>query len=126
MENINMNPEFLFSLREDLQNEKQFLPTRAEEKASGWDVRAAMPDRKPLIIKPFEYVKIPLGFRTFCPEGWWYELKPRSSTFAKKHLHSLYGTIDETFEGEALYCGQFIPPLSVFQPDKFIYNWIFG
>jgi len=103
-------PTFKFALREDLANEAKFYPTRGEPKASGWDVRAAMPDREALIIRPLEHVKIPLGFRGFCPDGWWYDLKPRSSTFAKKHLHSLYGTIDETYEGELVFACQYIPP----------------
>lgn len=103
-------PVFRFALREDLQDDKRFLPTRAEPTASGWDVRAAMPNRKPLVIKPLEQAKISLGFRGFCPPGWWYELKPRSSSFAKKSLHALYGTIDETYEGELVFACQYIPP----------------
>lgn len=102
-------PTYKFALREDIKNEKQFLPAKAEPKASGWDVRAAMPDRKALLVKPFEFIKIPLGIRSFCPEGWWYEIKPRSSTFLKKNLHALYGTIDETYEGELVFACQYIP-----------------
>lgn len=104
-------PVYKFALREDLKEEKQFLPTRAEPKATGWDVRAAMHDRKALVIRPLQQVKIPLGFRGFCPEGWWYELKPRSSTFGKKSLHALYGTIDETYEGELVFACQYIPSI---------------
>lgn len=106
-------PEFLFALREDLKEEKQFLPTKAEPKATGFDVRAAMPDRKPLIIKPFQYVKIPLGFRSFSPEGWWYQLFPRSSSFTKKYLHALYGVIDETYENELVFACQYIPEVKI-------------
>jgi dUTPase len=106
---INETPAYSFALREDLKNEKQFLPARGEPKASGWDVRAAMKDRKPLIIKPFQHIKIPLGIRSMCPAGWWYELRPRSSTFAKKNLHSLYGVIDELWEGELCFAAQFLP-----------------
>lgn len=105
-------PIFKFALREDLKNDKQFLPTRAELKATGWDVRAAFKDRKSLFIQPFQKIMIPLGIRSFCPEGWWYDLKPRSSTFAKKELHSLYGTIDETYEGELIFACQYIPTLT--------------
>lgn len=108
-------PIYKFALREDLKDEKQFLPTRAEPTATGWDVRAAMVDRKPMLIKPFEQVKIPLGFRGFCPIGWWYELKPRSSTFAKKNLHALYGTIDETYEGELVFACQYIPHMDYYE-----------
>jgi dUTPase len=102
-------PNYKFALRKDLEKETMFLPKKGEPRASGWDVRAAMADRKPLDVKPFDYVKIPLGFRAFCPEGWWYELKPRSSSFAKKSLHALYGTIDETFENELVFAAQYIP-----------------
>lgn len=107
-------PVFIFALREDLKEDKRFLPTRAEPTATGWDVRAAMADRKPLIIRPLEQVKISLGFRGFCPPGWWYELKPRSSSFAKKNLHALYGTIDETYEGELVFACQYIPSMQYY------------
>lgn len=117
-------PVFQFALREDLKDEKRFLPTRAEPTASGWDVRAAMPDRKPLIVRPFEYIKIPLGIRSFCPPGWWYELKPRSSSFAKKNLHALYGTIDETYEGELVFACQYIPDMSHWQSTEGLWRSI--
>lgn len=114
-----MIPEYKFALREDLKDNKEFLPTKAEPKATGWDVRAAMEDRKPLEIRPLEYVKIPLGIRGFCPEGYWYELKPRSSTFGKKSLHALYGTIDETYEGQLIFACQYIPVVNY-------YNWVYA
>lgn len=101
-------PKYKFALREDLKNEKQFLPTRAEPKATGWDVRCAFKDRQSITLKPGDFAKIPLGFRGFCPEGWWYKLVPRSSTFGKKQLHALYGTIDETYEGELVFACQYI------------------
>jgi len=115
----NLIPTYKFALREDLKEEKQFLPTKAEPKATGWDVRAAMPDRQSLILKPFQHAKIPLGFRGFCPDGWWYELKPRSSTFGKKFLHALYGTIDETYEGELVFACQYIP---TFDMQELVYE----
>lgn len=101
-------PKFKFALREDLIENKEFLPTKGEPLATGWDVRAANL-HKPVKLLPFQKVLIPLGFRTFCPEGWWFELKPRSSTFGKKNLHCLYGTIDESYEGELLFACQYIP-----------------
>lgn len=107
----NDTPVFKFALREDLVNEKQFLPTRVEPKSSGWDVRAAVKEN--IVLYPFQRVLIPLGFRAFPPDGWWFELKPRSSTFAKKHLHCLYGTIDESYEGELLLACQYIPHITI-------------
>lgn len=109
-------PEFKFALTEVLVDEcsrrdefssKDFLPTRAENRASGWDVRCAEPEGFELI--PGCYLKIPLGIHMLAPEGWWLELKPRSSTFTKRHLHALYGTIDETYPGELLFACQYQP-----------------
>jgi len=117
-------PIFKFAVREDLKDIGDlFVPVKGEPLATGWDVRAAMPDRKSLILKPFQHVKIPLGFRTFAPEGWWYELKPRSSTFAKKNLHALYGTIDEAYSNELIFACQYIPnwnEISQMQPELYI------
>src|SRR5579885_1516749 len=101
-------PVFKFALMDRVKDDKRFLPKQAESKATGYDVRACMEDKKPLTIRPGQYVKIPLGVRAFVPEGYWYELKPRSSSFAKKHLHALYGTIDETYALELVFAAQYI------------------
>lgn len=100
-------PVFRFAIREDLEDTGDlFLPTRAEPFATGYDVRAAFPDRKDLVLKSGCYAKIPLGFRVFAPKGWWLELRPRSSTFAKKHLNCLYGVIDFSYEGQCFLCAR--------------------
>ena len=85
---------------------KGYLPEQAENLATGFDVRNAGPR---LVLKPFQKAKIPLGFRAVIPDGWWFSLKARSSTFAKKDLVSLYGTIDESYEGQWLFAVQYIP-----------------
>ena len=107
----NESPTYHFALRQDLQedNLRQFLPNQGEPQATGYDVRAAQHDREPIVVSSGEYVKIPLGFRGFCPEGWWYKLEPRSSTFAKKNLHALCGIIDETYENELVFAAQYLP-----------------
>ena len=115
------NPIFKFALREDLKNNKEFLPRQAHTSDTGYDVRAAMLDGKPLVLKPLQKVAIPLGFRGFCPAGFWYELRPRSSTFGKKSLHSLYGTIDETYEGELVFACQYIPALNL--TENYLQTW---
>lgn len=100
-------PIFKFAIRADLNGNTHFLPSRGTPKSTGWDVRAAI--QSSMVVKPGEYVKIPLGFRVLPPDGWWLDLHPRSSTFVKKHIHSLYGVIDEDYEGECTFCGQYIP-----------------
>lgn len=95
-------PVFKFALRDDLDS-PSFLPHKGSAYATGYDVQAAWKDKQNYTIQPSEYVKIPLGFRVIAPPGWWLELRPRSSTFAKKHLHVLYGVIDEDYEGECLF-----------------------
>ena len=106
---VKRTPIYKFAIREDLRdNPISFLPERAEPNASGWDVKAAQTTKLAIILSSGQYVKIPLGFRVFCPDGWWLELKPRSSTFAKKNLHCLYGTIDTDFEGQLLFAVQYI------------------
>lgn len=107
-------PIFKFAIRKDLEDTgDKFLPYRATPKASGWDVKAAPIDRKPIVINAGEYSYIPLGFRAFIPEGWWFELKPRSSSFAKKYLHPLYGTIDEDYEGQAIFVCRYLPTMLI-------------
>jgi dUTPase len=107
-------PQYKFALRTDVKDDKRFLPSRAHDTDSGWDVRACMPDKQPLVIEPFQYIKIPLGFKVFCPQGWYYRLVPRSSTFAKKYLNCLYGVVDETYENEVVLAMQYIPNTSIF------------
>src|SRR5579885_2228440 len=98
-------PTFKFALKEGLSD--QYLPSKGSERATGWDVRST----ESLIIQSREYVKIQLGFRIFSPSGWWLELRPRSSTFAKKNLHALYGVIDEDYEGQAIFACQYLPDI---------------
>jgi dUTP pyrophosphatase len=107
-------PEFKFALREDLKDKPEFLPTRSNQNDTGFDVRCAEPDG--VTFLPFECKTISLGIRAFCPEGYWYELKPRSSTFVKKNLHCLYGTIDECYGGTLMLAAQYIPLASISEP----------
>jgi dUTPase len=116
---MNKIPVYKFAVREDLKNkEVSFLPEKGTPDSTGWDVKCAVGEPgTSLVIKPGQYVRIHLGFRVFCPEGWWLELKPRSSSFTKKSLHALYGTIDEDFEGELQFACHYLPEASDNPPD---------
>lgn len=109
-----MEPIFKFAIRKDL-DATRFTPKRGTELSTGWDVSAAIGN--PVILRAGQYAKIPLGFRVLPPAGWWLELRPRSSTFAKKQLNCLYGVIDEDYEGECLFACQYIPDISSLGKD---------
>lgn len=107
-----MIPTYKFALREDIKEDKRFLPTKGEPKATGWDVRLYVENRKSVILRPGQKALLDLGIRGYCPDGWYYDLKPRSGTFHKKSMHCLYGTIDETFEGYLKFACQYIPDVN--------------
>lgn len=86
---------------------EHFLPGRARTKDTGYDVRCAEPNGLELI--PGAYFKMKLGFRMFAPDGWWLSLAPRSGTFVNHNVHALYGVIDETYENELCFVGQYVP-----------------
>lgn len=86
------------------------MPAKGTPDATGWDVAAA--PLKPITLRAGQYAKIPLGFRVLAPAGFWVELRPRSSTFAKKQLNCLYGVIDQDFFGECMFACQYIPDIS--------------
>lgn len=94
-----------------------FLPSKTHESDTGWDVRSRS---KEIVLRAGQYAKIPLGFRVFAPEGWWLELRPRSSSFAKKQLHALYGVIDESYENELVFACQFLPDINAMGQDLVI------
>jgi dUTPase len=97
--------EFKFALRDGL--DERWLPKK-DLMDTGYDVCSA--EDLQVVLQPFQKAFIKLGFRMFCPEGCWMELRPRSSTFAKKHLNALYGVIDEGYENEVMFACQYIPP----------------
>jgi dUTPase len=107
-------PIFKFNLVDHYEANKILLPTRGTPKATGWDVRVGV---ESIEARPGQHIKIPLGFRVFAPVGWWLELRPRSSTFAKKHLHALYGVIDEDYEGECIFACQYLPDVKCLGND---------
>jgi dUTPase len=114
-------PVFRFALRADLIEDKRFLPTRANLSDLGWDVRSAQVDRKDIVLRAGEYFKIGLGFRAFPPNGWGFQIHPRSSSFAKKSMHCLIGNVDEGYnKWEVMFCGQYLPDINALGRDLVI------
>lgn len=99
------NPQFKFATVRGLGEE--FLPRKAHKTDTGYDVFCAIENS--ITIKPFERKLIPLGIKALIPDGWWLELRPRSSSFYKKNLNALYGVIDEQYENEIMFACQYIP-----------------
>jgi len=98
---------FKFALRGDVVDDNRFLPTRATPQSAGWDVACAFEDHKSKTVLPGEYVKIPLGFRCIPASGYWFEMRPRSSSFTKKKLHALYGTVDYDYRHMCFFCAKY-------------------
>ena len=98
-------PEFKFCVADGLDD--SFLPTRGKDTDSGYDVRASADVTFDI---PTGKALIPLGIRAFIPAGWWLDLRPRSSTFAKLNLHCLYGVIDEGYENGIMLAVSWQPP----------------
>lgn len=95
---------------------ESFIPARSRPKDTGYDVRCAEPDGMELI--PGCYFKMKLGFRMFAPDGWWLSLAPRSGTFVNSNVHALYGVIDETYENEMCFAGQYVPDVNKLLPNS--------
>lgn len=78
------------------------LPFYATTGAAGADVRASLPEKKPLIIKPGQRVLVPTGLAMEIPEGFEVQVRPRSGLSLKSPLMIVNapGTIDCDYRGE--------------------------
>lgn len=78
------------------------LPFYATEGAAGADIRASMPEKKSLIVKPGERVLVPTGLSMEIPLGFEVQVRPRSGLSLKSSLMIVNspGTIDCDYRGE--------------------------
>jgi len=78
------------------------LPAYETAGAAGCDLRAAIGEDEPLILKPGARALIPTGLAMALPEGWEAQIRPRSGLAAKFGVSCLNapGTIDADYRGE--------------------------
>ena len=77
------------------------LPSYESEGAAGADLRANLPDRGVLRLRPGARALVPTGLRVAIPEGYEIQLRPRSGLALKQGLTLLNtpGTIDSDYRG---------------------------
>lgn len=78
------------------------LPFYATEGAAGADIRASIPEKSSIIIKPGERVLVPTGLSMEIPLGYEIQVRPRSGLSLKSSLMVVNspGTIDCDYRGE--------------------------
>ncbi|MDG4852958.1 MULTISPECIES: dUTP diphosphatase [unclassified Mesorhizobium] len=78
------------------------LPAYESAGAAGMDLRAAVPEDRPLLILPGKRALVPTGLIVEIPEGMEGQVRPRSGLAFKHGLTVLNtpGTIDSDYRGE--------------------------
>lgn len=73
------------------------LPEKAHDSDAGFDLFAV----EDVVIKPGELKQVPIGIAVQLPQGYWAELRDKSSR-ASQGLHVLAGVIDQDYRGEVI------------------------
>lgn len=78
------------------------LPAYETELAAGMDLRAAVDEAQPMILRPMERAMAPTGLTIALPPGFEAQIRPRSGLAAKSGITCLNspGTIDADYRGE--------------------------
>jgi dUTP pyrophosphatase len=78
------------------------LPAYETAGAAGMDLRAAVPEDRPLLILPGKRALVPTGLVLEIPEGFEAQVRPRSGLAFKHGITCLNtpGTIDSDYRGE--------------------------
>jgi dUTP pyrophosphatase len=78
------------------------LPAYETAGAAGMDLRAAVPEDRPIIILPGRRALVPTGLTMELPEGFEAQVRPRSGLALKHGITCLNtpGTIDSDYRGE--------------------------
>jgi dUTP pyrophosphatase len=78
------------------------LPAYETALAAGMDLRAAVDDAAPMVLRPMERAMVPTGLTFALPAGFEAQIRPRSGLAAKAGITCLNtpGTIDADYRGE--------------------------
>ena len=78
------------------------LPAYETPGAAGMDLRAAVPDDAPVVIRPGAREMVPTGLCIAVPEGHEAQVRPRSGLAARQGITCLNtpGTVDSDYRGE--------------------------
>lgn len=78
------------------------LPAYETAEAAGMDLRAAVPEDEPLVLRPGARAMVPTGLCIALPQGFEAQVRPRSGLAAKHGLTCLNspGTVDSDYRGE--------------------------
>jgi len=78
------------------------LPAYETALAAGMDLRAAVPEDEPLVLRPGDRHPVPTGLAMALPAGFEAQVRPRSGLAAKSGITCLNtpGTIDADYRGE--------------------------
>jgi dUTP pyrophosphatase len=78
------------------------LPAYETAGAAGMDLRAAVPEDRPLVIVPGRRVLVPTGLILEIPDGFEGQVRPRSGLALKHGITCLNtpGTVDSDYRGE--------------------------
>ena len=78
------------------------LPAYETSGAAGMDLRAAVPEEDPLVLRPGARFPVPTGLAFALPQGFEGQVRPRSGLAAKSGITCLNspGTVDADYRGE--------------------------
>jgi len=78
------------------------LPHYGSAGAAGMDLRAAVPAKEPVTVRPLGRALIPTGLTVAVPEGFELQVRPRSGLALKHGVTCLNtpGTVDSDYRGE--------------------------
>ena len=78
------------------------LPTYETAQAAGMDLRAAVPEDEPVILRPGSRFAVPTGLAFALPPGFEGQVRPRSGLAFKHGVTCLNtpGTVDADYRGE--------------------------